>query len=175
MKRIWQDGGGEEHMSPTRHSTHIETVLLVEDNDAHAELIAYALSDSGVANRVVRLKNGEECLDYLYHRPPYQDVAAAPLPDVILLDLRIPRLDGFDVLSKIKSDAKLNTVPVVVLTTSDDEKDRVKAYALHANSYLVKPVDARQFSQLLNAFALYWLRCNRNAGGNSQNSNSRAM
>lgn len=146
--------------SGTRH----ETVLLVEDNDAHAELICYALSDSGVAGRVIRVKNGEECLHYLYRQGHFRTAASAPVPDVILLDLRIPKTDGFEILARIKADRDLARIPVVVLTTSDDEKDRLKAYELHANSYLVKPVDAAKFTQLLNTFALYWLRCNRHAG-----------
>lgn len=127
--------------------------LLVEDDDAHAELIMMALAQNRVTNTVFRVSDGEEALAYLRHRPPYAD---CPRPDVVLLDLKLPRVDGHEVLQHLKDDPDLSLIPVVVLTTSAAEADRARAYQNHANSYLVKPVDFDKFNQMVQDLKLYW-------------------
>jgi len=127
--------------------------LLVEDDVDHAELVIRSLARNRVSNAVEHLKDGEEALAYLRREGPWAD---RPRPDVILLDLKLPRLDGHEVLAAIKADPNLRPIPVVVMTTSDAESDRERAYAQHANSYLVKPVDFAKFRQMVNDLSLYW-------------------
>jgi two-component system response regulator len=120
--------------------------------------------NSRIVNRPVRLEHvvdGQEALDYLFHRAEFQDPNLAPRPNLILLDLRLPKVDGLEVLKTIKADADLAGIPVVVLTTSAAEVDMAKAYGNHANSYLVKPVDFPQFLKLMDALGYYWLVWNQ--------------
>ena len=139
-------------------------VLLVEDNPDHEELIRRAFADRGapVVLRVAR--HGEEALDYLFRRGEYRDPARSPRPRLVLLDLRLPRVDGLDVLAAIKSSAELRGIPAVVLTTSEAEPDVARAYELHANSYLVKPVEFERFEDLVGKVESYWLALNRQPG-----------
>jgi CheY-like chemotaxis protein len=127
--------------------------LLVEDDDDHAEIVLRSLEKNRVANTVHRVADGEEAVKYLRGEGSY---AGRPRPDVVLLDLRLPKLDGHEVLKIIKTDPQLLTIPVVVLTTSDAESDRARAYEHHANSYIVKPVDFAQFRQMVSDLSLYW-------------------
>jgi CheY-like chemotaxis protein len=136
-------------------------ILFVEDDLAHAEIVRRNFEISRVANRLIHVTDGQAALDYLNHQGEYSDPATSPRPGAILLDLRLPKVDGLEVLRQIKSDPKLLSIPVVILTTSKAEIDMVKAYALHANSYLVKPVDFTQFTQLMETFGYYWLAWNR--------------
>lgn len=136
-------------------------ILLVEDNEDHAELIMRSLKDNRVANRVHLVVNGRDALDYLFRRGEYTDVDKYPMPHVILLDLRLPMIDGLAVLKEIKESEELNTIPVVILTTSESEKDIAQAYELHANSYVVKPVDFKSFTELMRELGFYWLGWNR--------------
>jgi CheY-like chemotaxis protein len=136
------------------------TILLVEDDLAHAEIVRRNFQDFRIANRLIHLKDGQEALDYLQRQAPYGDQAMAPRPDIILLDLRLPRVDGLEVLNIIKSDPELNMIPVVILTTSKAEADKVSAYQCHANSYLVKPVDFQKFVELMEVLGYYWLAWN---------------
>lgn len=129
------------------------TFLLVEDDDIHAHLVTRSLDKSGQSSRVVRVADGAEALAYLHRQGPY---AGCPRPDVVLLDLKLPKLDGHEVLAAIKEDEDLKTIPVVVMTTSRAEADRAKAYMHHANSYVVKPVDFEKFQQLVRDLSLYW-------------------
>ncbi len=140
-------------------------VLLVEDNPDHEELIRRAFADNGsrVALRVAR--HGEEALDYLFRRGEYQDPDRSPRPSLILLDLRLPRMDGLEVLAEIKSSPELRSIPTVVLTTSESEHDVARASSQHANSYLVKPVDFARFKKLIGDVEAYWLILNRQPGG----------
>ena len=135
-------------------------ILLVEDDLAHAEIVRRNLVENRVANRLMHVADGQAALDYLYRRAEFQDEAQSPRPGLILLDLRLPKVDGLDVLKTIKSDAGLRIIPVVILTTSAAEADLVKAYDRHANSYLVKPVDFTQFFRLMEALGTYWLAWN---------------
>lgn len=136
-------------------------ILLVEDDPAHAEIVRRNLEDFRVANRLVHVSDGQEALDYLFNQGRYTDPVEYPRPGMVLLDLRLPKVDGLEVLKTAKSDASLNTIPIVILTTSSAESDMAKAYECRANSYLVKPVDLPQFSALMEAFGFYWLAWNK--------------
>ncbi len=135
--------------------------LLVEDDDDHADLAIRALSENRVLNTVDRVSDGQEALDYVYQRGDYTD---AKRPDVILLDLKLPEVDGHEVLEKIKRDSDLCTIPVVVLTTSQAEADRAKAYMHGVNSYLTKPLDFDQFRKMIHDLQLYWAVWNQPPG-----------
>ena len=137
-------------------------VMLVEDNADHAELVIRTLEEHRIANRVRHFLDGQSALDYLFQRGEFSDAAASARPHVILLDLRLPRVDGIDVLKAIKEDDHLKSIPVVVLTTSEAEKDVAKAYYNHANSYLVKPVGFDEFKRLMDDLGFYWLNWNTN-------------
>lgn len=136
------------------------TVLLVEDNEDHTELILRSLRDHRMANKIFHVADGEEALDYLFRRGDYTDPATSPRPHVILLDLRLPRVDGLEVLKEIRTSEELARTPVVILTTSRAEQDVAKAYEYHANSYLVKPVDFDSFTRLMDDLGFYWLGWN---------------
>lgn len=136
-------------------------ILFVEDNADHAELVMRSLSDHRVANRINHVSDGEEALAYLRHEGDYDDPTEAPRPHVVLLDLRLPKVDGLDVLKEIKSDEDLRRIPVVVLTTSEKESDIARAYDLNANAYLVKPVDFTKFLDLMRDLGFFWLAWNR--------------
>ncbi|HOW72536.1 MAG TPA: response regulator [Phycisphaerae bacterium] len=127
--------------------------LLIEDDDDHAELIHMALAENHVVNRLDRLSDGAAAVDYLLNGVKK---GREPRPDIILLDLKLPKVDGHEVLVQIKQDPSLKTIPVVVLTTSQAEADRLKAYANHANSYLSKPMDFDKFHQMIKDLDLYW-------------------
>ena len=135
-------------------------VLMVEDNLDHAELIKRNLSEHRLANRLIHLTDGQQALDYLFHRAPYADEQANPRPHVILLDLRLPKVDGLEVLKTIKESDELCVIPVVVLTTSEAERDVAMAYAYRANSYLVKPVGFSEFQYMMETLGFYWLGWN---------------
>ena len=137
-------------------------VMLVEDNVDHAELVIRTLEEHKIANRVKHFLDGQSALDYLFRRGEFENAADIALPHVILLDLRLPRVDGIDVLRAIKEDDNLKSIPVVVLTTSEAEKDVAKAYYNHANSYLVKPVGFDEFKNLMDDIGFYWLSWNTN-------------
>lgn len=136
-------------------------ILLAEDDPAHAEIVRRNMEKSRIANRLEHVADGQIALDYLYRRGEFSDPARAPRPGLILLDLRMPRIDGLEVLKTIKSDPDLARIPVVVLTTSSAEADMAKAYDHHANSYLVKPVDFSMFVSLMEVLGYYWLVCNK--------------
>ena len=132
-------------------------VLLVEDDDDHADLTAFALTSHDARHEAVRAHDGAEALDILFRRG---DHVGAVRPDLVLLDLNLPRVGGLDVLAAVKEDVTLREIPVVVLTTSDADADRTQAYRRHANSYLVKPTDFSEFEALVHEFGDYWGRWN---------------
>ena len=136
-------------------------VLLVEDNDDHAELVRRQLIDHRITSRMVRVSDGQAALDYLMHEGAYADPDTSPRPHVILLDLRLPRVDGLEVLRSCKSTESLADIPIVILTTSEAESDLAQAYRNHANSYLVKPVDFKKFNKMLDDLGFYWLTWNK--------------
>ena len=139
-------------------------ILLVEDNPDHAELVVRCLRDHRVANTIHHLPDGQEALDYLFRRGSYSNTGETGYPHMILLDLRLPKIDGLEVLRVIKSDDRLGRIPVVILTSSDAETDVARAYHHHANSYLVKPIDFPRFTQMMNDLGFYWLGWNRHPG-----------
>lgn len=136
-------------------------ILLVEDNPAHAELVIRSFEDNRIKNKITHVIDGEQALDYLHHRGQYNELEDNVQPDLILLDLRLPKIDGLEVLDQIKTSDDLMSIPVVILTTSDTEMDIAKAYKRHANSYLVKPIDFAQFTQMMDELGYYWLAWNR--------------
>lgn len=135
-------------------------VLLVEDDPAHAEIVKRNFETGRIANRLMHVADGQLALDYLKRVNEFKDPAVSPRPGLILLDLRLPKVDGIEVLRRIKADQDLSHIPVVILTTSDAETDKVKAYDCHANSYLVKPVDFDEFVKLISVMGGYWLAWN---------------
>jgi CheY-like chemotaxis protein len=135
-------------------------ILLVEDDQAHAEIVRRNLEDFRIANRLEHVSDGQAALDYLQGRGAWSSITA-PRPNVILLDLRLPKIDVLEVLRTIKADKKLSSIPVVVLTTSDAEADMARAYDSHVNSYLVKPLDLDQFINLIKSLGYYWLVWNK--------------
>jgi CheY-like chemotaxis protein len=137
-------------------------VLLVEDNDGHAQLVTLGMRDCGIDHELIRVADGADAINFLQKKGKYADNSVKK-PDLILLDLRLPKLDGLEVLKEIKSDDRLKDIPVVVLTTSESEKDIAKAYDNHANSYLVKPMHYEELSSMLQETGFYWLACNRRA------------
>jgi len=136
-------------------------ILHVEDNPDHANLVGRNLQKHGVGNVVHLVEDGEAALDYLLRRGDYRDPLKSLRPNVVLLDLRLPKIDGLEVLQAIKRNETLLQIPVVVLTSSEAEKDVAEAHAYHANSYLVKPVDFQKFSEMMQCLGLYWLGWNR--------------
>ena len=139
------------------------TILLVEDEPAHAEIVRRNFETMRIANTLKHVSDGEAALDYLYRNKAFNDPGSSPRPALILLDLRLPKVDGLQVLKTIKSDPNLNNIPVVVLSTSASEADISMAYNNNANSYLVKPVDFTQFSELLRTVGMYWMSWNHNS------------
>ncbi len=135
-------------------------ILLVEDNKDHAELIARSFDDQTLA-AITHVSDGETALDYLFRREPYNDDDEWPMPQMVLLDLRLPKVDGLDVLHRLRSSGQFDDIPVVILTTSHAEADVEQAYHWHVNSYLVKPLDFDDFSRLMTDLGDYWLRWNR--------------
>ena len=139
-------------------------VMLIEDNIDHAELVTRTLEAHRIPNKVRHFSDGQTALDYLFHQGEFSGAADPERPRIILLDLRLPRVDGMDVLKTIKEDGDLKSIPVVVLTTSEAEKDVAQAYYNHANSYLVKPAGLEDFRRLMEDLGYYWLRWNTNSG-----------
>ena len=129
-------------------------ILLVEDSPSDTDLTVEALRAAKVCNRLSVVEDGVEAMEFLRRQGPY---GHAPRPDLILLDLNLPRKDGRQVLEEIKADEQLRTIPVVVLTTSQSEIDVLRAYALHANCYIAKPVHFRQFLDIVQAIERFWL------------------
>ena len=136
-------------------------ILLVEDDPAHAEIVRRNLADFRVANQITHLEDGQAVLDYLEKPSGAAGEAPRLWPDIILLDLRLPKVDGLEVLHRLKADPELRRIPAVILTTSKAEQDVVSAYSSGACSYLVKPVDFEKFNSLLEAFGFCWLAWNQ--------------
>lgn len=136
-------------------------ILLVEDDPAHAEIVRRNLGDFRIANRITHVEDGQAALDYLHRKDCYAAPETSPRPDLILLDLRLPKVDGLQVLERLKADPDLSKIPTVILTTSSAEADLVAAYKNGAGSYLVKPVDYDKFRALMDVFGFYWLAWNQ--------------
>jgi CheY-like chemotaxis protein len=135
-------------------------LLLVEDNPNDAELALRALKKHHIANNIVVVTDGAQALDFVFARGPFADRNIEITPKVILLDLKLPKVDGLEVLAALKSDPRTKIIPVVVLTSSKEEKDIVESYRLGVNSYIVKPVDFDKFVEAVKSLGLYWLLLN---------------
>ncbi len=135
----------------------VRNILHIEDDDDHAALVARCFSGLATAHKLTRIADGASALQYL-QQDPVAGSPVAPSPDLVLLDLRLPKVDGLDVLRWIKADDRVRRTPVVILTTSAADPDVERAYALHANSYLVKPPDYGVFQSMMQAVERYWLR-----------------
>jgi two-component system response regulator len=138
-------------------------ILLVEDNPSDVELTRRALQKSHVANQLIVAEDGQEVLDYLFHGVPLAGRSMNDLPALILLDLKLPKVDGLQVLRQIRTDERTSRLPVVILTTSSEEQDVAQSYDLGANSYIRKPVDFKQFVEAVQHLGLYWLVLNEPA------------
>ncbi len=136
-------------------------ILLVEDDKAHARLIMRTLEEAKIINKIYWVKDGLEALDFLYNRGKYSDKKRFPKPDLILLDLKLPKLNGHEVLKEVKSSERLKIIPVVVLTTSEDEADIIRAYLNYTNSYLVKPIQPKKFREMVEHLGFYWIIWNK--------------
>ena len=135
-------------------------ILLVEDNPHDAELTIRALKQRNLANHMVHVQDGKAALDFLFGTGDYAGRDAHNQPKVVLLDLKLPKIDGIEVLRRIRGDARTRLLPVVVLTSSREDRDVIEAYNLGANSYIVKPVDFEKFSEAVSHLGLYWLLLN---------------
>lgn len=134
-------------------------ILLVEDNADDIELTELALQESNIANKLVVARDGVQALDYLF--PNGEARATRDFPQVVLLDLKLPKIDGFEVLARIRADEHMHGLPVVVLTSSDEERDLFRAYDMTVNSFIRKPVDFAQFVDAVKQLGMYWLVLNR--------------
>lgn len=139
-------------------------ILLVEDNPNDVELTVHALRVNNVTNRIHVVRDGADALDFIFGRGPYHGRTLREGPRVILLDLKLPKVDGLDVLRQIKRDPEARTIPVVALTSSKEERDIVESYQLGVNSYIVKPVDFTQFTEAVRQLGLYWILLNQPPG-----------
>lgn len=136
-------------------------ILLVEDNPDHEALTLRALKKSGLANPVVVARDGAEALDYLFGTGVYAGRDLTEMPQAVLLDLKLPKIDGLEVLQRMRADDRTRLVPVVVLTSSDEDRDLVSSYRLGANSYIRKPVDFVEFLEATRQLGMYWLVLNQ--------------
>jgi len=138
----------------------VKTILLVEDNSQDELLTLRALRKANVANRIDVVRDGQQALDYLSRTGEFSVRDGPDLPTVMVLDIGLPRLSGLEVLSRLRDDPRTATLPVVILTSSDDERDRLKSYQFGANSYVRKPVDFAEFAATVAQLGLYWLATN---------------
>jgi CheY-like chemotaxis protein len=133
-------------------------ILLAEDDPGDQELTRRALEEGAIRNELHIVTDGEAALDYLFRRGKYQNPATSPRPDLLLLDLNMPKVDGRQVLQHVRADTNLRRLAVVVLTTSQHEEDIIRTYELGANSYITKPMELRQFMQVIQALETYWFQ-----------------
>lgn len=139
--------------------TEIKRILIVDDSPKDVELAIAALSENNMANEIIVAEDGEEALDYLYKRGKFIDEHG--FPAVILLDIKMPKMNGIEVLKHIRNDSKFKLIPVIMVTSSREEKDLVESYKLGANSYVVKPVDFAQFMEAIKILGQYWAIVNQ--------------
>ncbi len=140
--------------------SHTGYILLADDNPTDAELTIRALEIGGVSQQVVWVQDGEAALHYVFRQGVYAQRVSGN-PKLMLLDLHMPKIDGLDVLAQIKADPKTRSTPVVIMSSSDQESDMARSYEAHANSYIVKPVDFKQFTDQVSLLGQYWTRINR--------------
>jgi CheY-like chemotaxis protein len=138
-------------------------ILLVEDNADDVELTVHALRRENLANNIMVVRDGEEALDFLFCTGAFKDRSFEHPPRVVLLDLKLPKVDGLEVLQRLKADPRTRLIPTVILTSSKEERDLVRGYNLGANSYIQKPVDFEKFREIVKNLGLYWLVINQQA------------
>ena len=131
-------------------------ILLAEDNEADVKITLRAFKKAKLQNNIYVVNNGQEALDFIYHQGKYQHKKEFPRPDLILLDINMPRIGGFQVLEKLKADAQYSFIPIIMLTSSKNDEDIVKSYSSGAASYIPKPVDYNRFVELIDGFNFYW-------------------
>ncbi len=136
-------------------------ILLVDDSPDDVDLTLHALRRENLANKIAIARDGEEALDFLFCRGPFTERPGKPLPRLVLLDLKLPKVDGMEVLRQIKGDARTKLIPVVIMTSSREERDLVNGYHLGANSFIQKPVDFTQFRETVKTLGMYWLLINQ--------------
>src|SRR5215468_310474 len=136
-------------------------ILLVEDNQYDAEMTIRALKKVNLANKLVHLQDGEEAINFLFGKKEFSDRDITILPKVILLDIKMPRVDGIEILKQIKANENTKKIPVVIMTSSKEEQDIINSYAIGVNSYVVKPVDFEGFAKAVSQLGLYWLLTNQ--------------
>ena len=136
-------------------------ILLVEDNPDDADLTIRALKKNGLASSIIHLQDGEEALDFIFCRGVYSDRVFEEMPKLLILDLKMPKVDGIEVLRQVKSDARTRAMPVVLFTSSSEERDITKSYQSGVNSYIVKPVEFESFVKVVSNVGLYWLSLNQ--------------
>lgn len=136
-------------------------ILLVEDNPDDVELTRLAFDEGGICNEIVVARDGAEALDYLFGTGKYEDRDLSSMPAVVLLDLKLPKVDGLEVLRRIREDSRTHALPVVVLTSSKEDEDVIKSYNLGANAYVRKPVDYNEFVRAAKTLGLFWLVMNQ--------------
>ena len=144
-----------------------KVILLVEDNPDDEVLALRALKKNHILNEVVVARDGAEALDYLLGTGTYDGRDTSSLPQVVLLDLKLPKVDGLEVLRRIRADSRTQYVPVVILTSSKEEQDLIAGYSSHANSYICKPIDFAQFTEAVRQIGMYWLVLNETAPAES--------
>lgn len=132
-------------------------ILLVEDDPSHRLLIRKNLENHGVSNDIIEAEDGQEALDYIYGAGVYADRKKYPMPDLVILDIKMPRMDGFGVLERLKSDPKTKRIPVIMLTTSSRDEEIAKGYEYGANAYVTKPLDFSEFAQKLHDLKMFWV------------------
>ena len=140
--------------------TNSGVVLLADDNSTDAELTTRALELGGVDRNIVWVQDGQEALDYVFCAGKYASRVSGN-PQLVLLDLHMPKIDGLDVVARIKANEKTRSIPVVIMSSSDQESDMIRSYAVYANSYIVKPVDFKQFTEQVSQLGRYWMNVNR--------------
>jgi two-component system response regulator len=136
-------------------------ILLVEDNPNDVELALHALKKNKVSNRIQVVRDGEEALDFIFGKDTSSGGPSEQRPKMVLLDLKLPKVDGLEVLRRLKGDPTTRSIPVIILTSSREEQDIVKSYDLGVNSYIVKPVDFQQFNEAIRQLGLYWMVVNQ--------------
>ena len=137
--------------------------MLIEDNENDIKLTQIALKRSNILNKLVVLRNGVEALNYLFCRGEYSDIGINNLPSIILLDIKLPKVNGFEVLKNIRANQRTKLIPVIMLTSSNNKQDIISSYDLGCNSYIIKPIDFSKFSEIIKQLGLYWIFLNKEA------------